>query len=93
MKKKLGTEAYEKALEKQSPGKQAPARRRSLKAAGLKPLGTYIDPQEHFQIKQLALRLSQERGRAVLMADLVAEALRDLLKKYGRAKPARGIAR
>ncbi len=47
-------------------------------------LGSYIPEALHWDVKDLALKRSRERGERVTMADLVTEALEDLLTKYRR---------
>ncbi len=46
------------------------------------PLGSYIPESLHWDIKDLSHKLSRDKGERITLADLVTEALEDLLTKH-----------
>ncbi len=62
------------------PAPEAPA---PLAKSGRVPFSTYIDRDRSEAVRRLALSVSVERGVRVSVADLVDEAIADLLAKYG----------
>lgn len=74
-----------------------PAARRAAEPrpdrAGKTNITGYFDKPVKWELQDLATERSRKLGRKVTTQELLAEALNDLFKKYGKAEVARGQLR
>jgi uncharacterized protein YbjT (DUF2867 family) len=57
--------------------------------AGKTNVTGYFDKPVKWELQELATELSRASGRKITLQDLLAEALNDLFKKYGKPEVAR----
>jgi antitoxin-like ribbon-helix-helix protein len=72
------------ALVNDAPREQPQARRSSRE--GQTNIAAWFPMNVKFQLDELRLQVSRQRGRKVSLTELQAEAYNDLFKKYGMAE-------